>query len=98
ERTREIGIRKALGATRQNILMQFLVEAVVLCVAGGVAGIGVGAGASELLQQAFGWHTAMNSSAILIAFVFAASVGMVFGVWPARRAAVLDPITALRYE
>jgi putative ABC transport system permease protein len=98
ERTREIGIRKALGATRQNILLQFLVEAIVLCVAGGAVGIGVGAGASSVLQQAFGWHTAMNTTAIAVAFVFAASVGIVFGVWPARRAAVLDPITALRFE
>ena len=98
ERTREIGIRKALGATRQNILIQFLVEAIVLCIAGGAVGIAVGAGASATLQQAFGWHTAMSPATIIVAFVFAASVGIIFGVWPARRAAVLDPITALRFE
>jgi putative ABC transport system permease protein len=98
ERTREIGIRKALGATRRNILLQFLVEAVVLCVAGGAVGAAVGSGASAVLRASFGWDTAMSSTAIALAFVFAATVGIVFGVWPARRAAVLDPITALRYE
>ena len=98
ERTREIGIRKALGATRRNILLQFLVEAVVLCVAGGAVGAAVGSGASTVLRLSFGWDTAMSPTAIALAFVFAATVGIVFGVWPARRAAVLDPITALRYE
>ena len=98
ERTREIGIRKALGATRRTILLQFLVEAVALCVAGGMLGIGVGAGASSILQQSFGWETSLNVPALVIAFAFAAAVGMLFGVWPARRAAVLDPIEALRYE
>jgi len=98
ERTREIGIRKALGATRSNILLQFLVEAVVLCLAGGAIGVAVGVGASAVLRQSFGWEASMDSSAILIAFAFAAGVGILFGVWPARRAAVLDPITALRYE
>jgi len=98
ERTREIGIRKALGATRRTILLQFLVEAVVLCIAGGAVGVALGAGASTVLRQSFGWEAAINISAIVIAFAFAAAVGVVFGVWPARRAAVLDPITALRYE
>jgi len=98
ERTREIGIRKALGATRRNILMQFLVEAVVLCIAGGLCGIALGTGASTVLSQSFGWQTSIDVGALLIAFAFAAGVGMIFGVWPARRAAVLDPIEALRYE
>jgi putative ABC transport system permease protein len=98
ERTREIGIRKALGATRRNILLQFLVEAVVLCIAGGLFGIALGAGASRVLSQSFGWQTSVDVGALVIAFAFAAAVGMIFGVWPARRAAVLDPIEALRYE
>ena len=98
ERTREIGIRKALGATKRNILLQFLVEAIVLCLAGGAIGIAVGIGASAILRRSFGWEAAMDSSAVLIAFAFAAGVGILFGVWPARRAAVMDPIAALRYE
>jgi putative ABC transport system permease protein len=98
ERTREIGIRKALGATRGNILFQFLVEAVVLCIAGGAVGVGVGAMISISIQRSMGWNTAMSLASVVLAFGFAAGVGIIFGVWPARRAAVLDPITALRFE
>ena len=98
ERTREIGIRKALGATRRIILLQFLVEAVVLCVAGGAVGVAVGFATSGVLRQSSGWNTAMGPAAIGSAFGFAAAVGIIFGVWPARRAARLDPIVALRYE
>ncbi|HEY6866827.1 MAG TPA: ABC transporter permease [Candidatus Eisenbacteria bacterium] len=98
ERTREIGIRKALGATQVNILLQFLIEAIVLCMLGGLIGIGVGTGAAVVLRQAFRWSTSVGPSSILIAFLFAAAVGILFGVWPARRAASLDPIEALRYE
>ncbi len=98
ERTREIGVRKALGATQTNILLQFLIEALVLCLLGGVVGICLGAGASVLLRKAFQWNTSVGASSVLIAFVFAAAVGIVFGVWPARRAASLDPIESLRYE
>jgi putative ABC transport system permease protein len=98
ERTREIGIRKALGATKANVLTQFLIEAVVLCLLGGIAGIGVGAGAATIMRIGFGWNTAIGASSIGMAFLFAAAVGILFGVWPARRAASLDPIEALRYE
>ncbi len=98
ERTREIGVRKALGATRNNILLQFLIEAVVLCCAGGLLGIAVGAGGATLMSGAAGWSTKVSFSSIMLAFVFSAFVGVAFGVWPARRAARLDPIIALRYE
>jgi len=98
ERTREIGIRKALGATQLNILLQFLIEAVVLCMLGGLIGIGIGGGSAVVLRKLFNWNTSVGASSVLIAFAFAAVVGIVFGVWPARRAASLDPIEALRYE
>jgi putative ABC transport system permease protein len=98
ERTREIGIRKAIGATRANILLQFLIEAVVLCALGGLVGVGLGAGAAIALRTAFHWNTQVGPDSILIAFAFSAAVGIIFGVWPARRAASLNPIEALRYE
>ena len=98
ERTREIGIRKALGATRINILFQFLIEAIVLCLVGGTIGIGVGAGGAWAFTKFLGWNTTIGSSSVLLAFGFSAFVGLVFGVYPARRAAKLDPIVALRYE
>jgi putative ABC transport system permease protein len=98
ERTREIGIRKALGATRFNILLQFLIEAVVLCLLGGIVGIALGSGMAAVMHTAFGWNTAVAPTSILVSFLFAAMVGILFGVWPARRAAGLDPIIALRYE
>jgi len=98
ERTREVGIRKALGATRLNILLQFLIEAVVLCLLGGLVGVVLGAGGASVLRYAMHWNTDVSGSSIVMAFVFSALVGVVFGVWPARRAATLDPIVALRYE
>ena len=98
ERTREIGIRKALGATKLNILFQFLIEAVVLCLLGGTIGIVVGAGGAVAFHRFAGWNTEVGVSSVIIAFAFSAFVGVVFGVYPARRAAGLDPITALRYE
>jgi putative ABC transport system permease protein len=98
ERTREIGIRKALGATRANILLQFLIEAVVLCLLGGLIGALVGSGGATAMSAFFQWNTIISGGAIAAAFVFSAVVGVVFGVWPARRAAGLDPIVALRYE
>jgi putative ABC transport system permease protein len=98
ERTREIGVRKALGATRFNILFQFLVEALVLCLLGGVIGVLVGSFGAIVLSQLAHWNTLISPLAILLAFVFSAAVGLFFGIWPARRAAALDPIVALRYE
>jgi putative ABC transport system permease protein len=98
ERTREIGIRKALGATRANILLQFLIEAVVLCLMGGLIGALVGSGGATAMSAFFQWNTIISPSAIVAAFAFSAMVGVLFGVWPARRAASLDPIVALRYE
>ena len=98
ERTREIGVRKALGATRFNIMFQFLVEALVLCAVGGLLGILFGTLGAVLLSKLAHWNTSINVFAVLLAFVFSAIVGLFFGIWPARRAAKLDPITALRYE
>ncbi len=98
ERTREIGIRKALGARRRDILLQFLIEALALCLAGGVVGSSVGIGGAFALQRMAGWQVSIATGAVGLAFVFSAAVGIFFGLWPARRAARLDPIMALRYE
>ncbi len=98
ERTREIGIRKALGATRGNILLQFLVESMTLCLIGGGLGLLLGAGTAMAAARFAGWQTVVTTSSALTAFVFSAAVGHFFGIWPARRAAKMDPIDALRYE
>jgi putative ABC transport system permease protein len=98
ERTREIGIRKAMGATRANIMVQFLIEAMSLCIAGGIIGIILGGTASTLLANLAGWQTPVSVTAVTIAFVFSVGVGLFFGIWPASKAARLDPIAALRYE
>ena len=98
ERTREIGVRKALGATRFNVMFQFLVEALVLCLVGGMIGVVVGTIGAVVLSKLAHWNTLISPFAILLAFVFSAAVGLFFGIWPAKRAASLDPIVALRYE
>jgi len=98
ERTREIGIRKAVGATRRDILSQFLVESLVLSVAGGVIGLLLGMGGSRLISSLAGWATLISPGSLLMAVGFAAAVGIFFGIYPAQRAAGLDPIVALRYE
>ncbi len=98
ERTREIGVRKALGATRKNIMLQFLVEALVLCLLGGLIGVAAGAGGAVALARLANWNTFVSPQSVLVAVAFSAVVGIFFGLWPARRASLLDPIEALRYE
>jgi len=98
ERTREIGVRRALGATKLNIMGQFLVEAVVLCLMGGLFGVLAGAGGAMAMSKFLGWSTIVSPTAVMVAFLFSAFVGLFFGLWPARRAANLNTIDALRYE
>jgi len=98
ERTREIGLRKAVGATRMNILTQFLIESVVISVVGGLIGIGLGYGAATYISQQANWKVLVPVEGVALAFGFAAMVGVFFGLYPAWRAAQLQPIEALRYE
>ena len=98
ERTREIGVRKALGATKRVILFQFLIEALVLCLLGGALGIATGVGISTLMAKMFGWKLVVTTWSVALSFGFAAFIGLFFGIYPANRAARLDPIAALRYE
>jgi putative ABC transport system permease protein len=98
ERTREIGIRMAIGARGSDVLTQFLVESVVMSAVGGLIGVAVGLGSAALLGHLTGWSTAIPPMAIVIAVGFSAAVGVFFGFYPARKAAGLNPIQALRYE
>ena len=98
ERTREIGIRKAIGARGRDIMAQFLIEALVLSLAGGLFGIAIGLAISALIGVVAGWGFIFNPLTILAAVGFSLMVGIVFGVWPASQAARLDPVVALRYE
>ncbi len=98
ERTREIGVRLAVGAHGRDILTQFLIEAVSLSSVGGILGIILGVGASQFLSWRFNWPTLISIGSIVVAFLFSAAVGIFFGFYPAREAARLDPIDALRYE
>jgi putative ABC transport system permease protein len=98
ERTREIGVRLAVGARARDILRQFLVEALTLSSLGGVIGIGIGVGTSKLISAAQGWPALVSLDSVLIAFFFSAAVGISFGYYPARKASQLDPIDSLRYE
>ncbi|HOQ10306.1 MAG TPA: ABC transporter permease [Syntrophomonadaceae bacterium] len=98
ERTREIGIRMALGARRRDILLQFLIEAIVLCLIGGIIGTALGVGGAFLVAKLAQWPPLISWSTILLAFLFSAGVGIVFGLLPANKASQLDPIEALRYE
>jgi macrolide transport system ATP-binding/permease protein len=98
ERTREIGLRMAIGARRLHVLLQFLAEAIFLSVSGGVAGIASGVALSLAISIVFGWPAPLSATAMLGGFLFSAAVGVFFGYYPARKAAKLDPIEALRYE
>ena len=98
ERTREIGIRLAVGAHGRDVLTQFLVEAIILSVMGGTLGVALGVGASQLVSKLNNWPVLISSSAIIGAVAFSAAIGVFFGFYPARKAAQLDPIEALRYE
>ena len=98
ERTREIGIRKAIGATFSNILLQFLIEAMVVSVSGGLVGIFLGIGAAYAITSVFGWQTVISPLSIGASFGITVVIGLFFGIYPARKAALLDPIDALRYE
>jgi putative ABC transport system permease protein len=98
ERTREIGVRMALGARPIDILSQFLVEALTLATTGGLIGVGAGIGIAQWLVNQFGWPMLVQPEIIFVAVAFSAFVGIVFGLYPAAKAAQLDPIDALRYE
>jgi len=98
ERTREIGLRKAIGAAPRDILAQFLTEAVVITFIGGTAGAMFGIGISYLLTVLAGWKTVITLGSILLSFIFSVAIGIIFGLWPARKASLLNPIDALRYE
>ena len=98
ERTREIGVRKALGATKFNILMQFVIEALTIGALGGLLGIALGAGGAWMLIEFANWNVFISANAVLLAVAFSVGIGLFFGIWPARRAAQLDPIEALRHD
>ncbi len=98
ERTREIGIRMAIGARSSIVQTQFLIESIVLSLAGGAIGIALGISISVLIPKMLGWPTLISPTAIFGSVIFSAAIGIIFGFFPARKAAGLDPIEALRYE
>jgi len=98
ERTREIGVRMAVGARGSDILLQFLVESIVLSIGGGLIGIALGIATAKIVSAQFGWPTLVSPQAAALAFLFSGAIGVFFGFYPARKAASLDPIEALRYE
>ena len=98
ERTREIGLRKAVGAARRAILAQFLMESAVLSTMGGLIGIALGMTVSFVMSRFAGWGAEVTPQSVILAFFFSAGTGIIFGFWPARKASLLSPIEALRYE
>jgi putative ABC transport system permease protein len=98
ERTREIGIRMAIGARRRDVLLQFLLEALMICIVGGLVGIAIGIVGAVVVGKLMQIEVAFSASVMLIAFAVSAATGIFFGFWPARRAASLRPVEALRYE
>ena len=98
ERTREIGVRRAIGARRRDVVRQFLIETTIISLAGGIVGVAVGVGLSQLIGSLAGWSTIVTTTSIVLAFFVSVSIGLVFGLYPAVRAARLDPVTALHYE
>jgi macrolide transport system ATP-binding/permease protein len=98
ERTREIGLRKAIGATNKDIMIQFLIEAILMSFIGGIVGILLGGGISMLITLFAGWAVKVSWFSIILATTFSLIVGVAFGLWPAQKASKLDPIEALRYE
>jgi putative ABC transport system permease protein len=98
ERTREIGIRRAIGARQADIVRQFLTEAVLISIAGGLIGIAFGVTLSKIIASAAGWSTLVTTSSIVVAFGVSVFIGLLFGIYPAVQAAKLDPIEAIRYE
>jgi putative ABC transport system permease protein len=98
ERTREIGVRRAIGARRRDVVRQFLIETTIISLAGGLVGVAVGVGLSQLIGSLAGWSTIVTTTSIVLAFVVSVTIGLVFGLYPAIRAARLDPVKALHYE
>jgi len=98
ERTREVGLRKAIGANNRDILSQFVIEAIAICLVGGILGILFGVAIAGGLAKFAGWSTKVSLAAVLLAFLFSGGIGLFFGLWPARKASLLNPIEALRYE
>jgi putative ABC transport system permease protein len=98
ERTREIGIRMAIGARQRDVLLQFLLEALMICIVGGLIGIAIGVGGAYAVGKAMQIEVAFSAYVMLVAFAVSAATGIFFGFWPARRAAALRPVEALRHE
>jgi putative ABC transport system permease protein len=98
ERTREIGVRRAIGARQRDVVRQFLIETTIISLSGGLIGILLGVGLSQLIGVLAGWSTIVTTSSIVLAFGVSVAIGIVFGLYPAVRASRLDPVTALHYE